>query len=198
MSTYRGHHGVSRYDGSTPDAWRAFTCGHCGHQVSGAVVALASENGITRWLWCPTCGEGSVETSNGVVHPGSTFGPSIQGLPPEVEAAYGEARSCMSAGAFTGSELLCRKILMHVGVDKGAAEGATFAEYLTHLEAAGFVTPPMKGWVDLIRQHGNLATHRLEVPSRERAEGTLMFTAELLRLTYEMDFMARQYAPQAT
>jgi hypothetical protein len=84
---------------------------------------------------------------------------------------------------------------MHVGVDKGAKEGESFAHYLTHLEKQGFVTPTMKPWVALIRSHGNEATHLLSPPSKERAEGTLMFTAELLRLTYEMDHLASRYAP---
>jgi hypothetical protein len=100
----------------------------------------------------------------------------------------------VAVSAFTASELICRKILMHVGVEKGAKEGLQFAEYLGHLEAAGYVTPPMKPWVDLIRRHGNQATHRLDPVTRDRAEGTLMFTAELLRLTYEMAHMAARYS----
>jgi hypothetical protein len=53
----------------------------------------------------------------------------------------------------------------------------------------------MKGWVGLIREHGNRATHRLEAPDQGRAESTLMFTAELLRLVYEMEHLARKYSP---
>ncbi len=86
---------------------------------------------------------------------------------------------------------------MHVAVDKGAKEGDTFGSYLTYLENQGYVTPPMKGWVDLIRQHGNKSTHRLESPDRKRAESTLMLTAELLRLIYEMQYMAMQYTPKS-
>ena len=53
----------------------------------------------------------------------------------------------------------------------------------------------MKGWVDVIRQHGNKATHELDEPDRNRAESTVMFTAELLRLTCEMEHLAKRYAP---
>lgn len=38
-----------------------------------------------------------------------------------------------------------------------------------------------------IKQHMSLTS-----PDQERAESTLMFTAELLRLIYEMDHMARR------
>src|SRR6187402_2241338 len=86
--------------------------------------------------------------------PGAAFGPSVEGLPPDVQTAYAEARSCMSVSAYTAAELICRKILMHKGVEKGAAEGETLASYLSHLEKSGYVTPPMKAWVDLIRRHG--------------------------------------------
>ena len=85
---------------------------------------------------------------------------------------------------------------MHVAVDKGAKEGENFEKYVAYLESSGFVTPPMKPWVDLIRQHGNKATHLLEDPDKTRAESTLMFTAELLRLVYEMEYMSKQYGPQ--
>jgi hypothetical protein len=80
-------------------------------------------------------------------------------------------------------------------VEKGAKEAETFAAYLTHLESQGFITPPMKGWVNLIRQHGNKSTHELAAPDKERAESTVMFTAELLRLTYEMEFLAKKFTP---
>ena len=99
----------------------------------------------------------------------------------------------MSVNAFTAAELICRTILMHVAVDKGAPEGESFAAYLAFLETHGYVTPPMKGWVDLIRMHGNASTHKLASPDKTRAESTTMFTAELLRLVYEMDFMAKKY-----
>lgn len=101
----------------------------------------------------------------------------------------------MSINAFTAAELICRKILMHVAVDKGAKEGEPFNAYLGALESQGYITPPMKKWVDLIRKHGNDSTHKLESPDKARAESTVMFTAELLRIIYEMDHMASTYVP---
>lgn len=84
---------------------------------------------------------------------------------------------------------------MHVAVDKGANEGETFASYIDHLQQQGYVTPPMESWVALIKQHGNLANHRLDPPDRKRTEGTLLFTTQLLRSVYEMGFIAAQFAP---
>jgi len=193
-ASYTGHRGVIRHDGSTDAAWKNFVCGHCGRPVGGAVIAESSD---ARWLWCPACGEPSVEDSSRRIHPAAAFGFPLEGLPPEVEAAYDEARRCMSAGAYTAAELVCRKLLMHVAVDKGATAGESFQFYLDYLESKGYITPPMKRWVDLVREHGNKATHELEAPDQKRAESTAMFTAELLRIVYEMEHKARRYQVEA-
>ncbi|HUG00625.1 MAG TPA: DUF4145 domain-containing protein [Longimicrobiales bacterium] len=120
---------------------------------------------------------------------------AVEGLPEDVAEAYDEARACFGVGGFTGCELVCRKILMHVAVEKGAKEGEPFQAYIDYLADQRYVTPPMRPWVDRIRAHGNLATHRLAKPEKARAESTLMFTGELLRLVYEMDYMSKLYAP---
>ena len=187
------HGGTTRYDGSTSEGWHDYVCGHCGTKVSGAVVASFNHRQVL-WLLCPSCERASVLAS-GAVFPGIMFGPDINGLPSIVKEAYDEARRCMSVNAFTASELLCRKILMHVAADKGAKEGDSFGSYLSHLEQQGYITPPMKKWVDLIRKHGNDATHKLEAPDKTRAESTVMLTAELLRVIYEMEHMASKYVP---
>ena len=197
-----GHRQVTTYDGSTGESWWPYTCGHCGNQVSGAVVASAIEsfhgNVAVRWLQCPHCHDGAVSTADGSVYPGTLFGPSLQGLPPETEGAYNEARMCFSINAFTATELMCRKILMHVAVDKGASEGATFASYIDHLQELGYITPPMEGWVTLIKTHGNRAAHDISPSTSERAKSTLLFTVQLLRSAYEMGFIAAQFAPPGT
>lgn len=192
---YKGHRLVSKHDGSNEESWYTYICGHCNTKVSGAVVCgyyEAREHPI-RWLLCPNCGDGSVLAKDDKIYPGVPFGPNIEGLSENVLEAYKEARNCMSVNAFTSCELICRKILMHVAVEKGAKEGESFINYLSYLEEKGFITPPMKSWVDLIRQHGNKATHLLEIPDKKRVESTIMFTAELLRLIYEMEYISKQY-----
>ena len=87
--------------------------------VSGAVVAFVAN---IWWLECSNCGRGSVRNGP-TISPGVSFGPQLQGLPPAVEAAYQQARRSMSVEAYTGAELVCRKILMHVAVEKGAKAG---------------------------------------------------------------------------
>ena len=112
--------------------------------------------------------------------------------------AFEEARQCLKVGAYSACEMMCRKMIMYIAVEKGAQERDTLQSYLDHLQAQGYyITAPMKGWTGLITKHGNKATHRLEAPDSQRAESTFMFTVELLRLTYEMESMAQRYAPSA-
>ena len=58
-------------------------------------------------------------------------------------------------------------------------EGKTFAHYVDFLEKKGYTAPNMKKSVDMIRTHGNKATHVLETADAHRAEGTVSFTAFL-------------------
>lgn len=190
-----GHRSWTKPDGSTTEAWSPYTCAYCGADVSGAVIAWChdGQGRIVRFLQCPKCFEGTINADPKGIHPGAAFGPVLQGLPADVESAYSEARRCLSVNATTAAEAMCRKILMHVAVDKGAKEGLTFVSYLDHLEQQGYITPPMRGWVKLIKDHGNESQHRLPAPDRARAEGTVTFTAQLLRIVYEMEYLAQQF-----
>jgi hypothetical protein len=188
---------------SNPLAYREMECGHCNRQVVAAVLvttneAAASEGGgETAWLRCPNCGQGSVLTPRFGLLPGSRSAANLGGLPAAVSRAYDEARSTASVNAWTATEMMCRKILMHIAVDKGAKGGDTFAAYLTFLQGAGYVSPVMNHWVDLIRKHGNEAVHELPEVTEERGRSTLIFTEQLLRMTYEMDALAHRFAPPA-
>jgi hypothetical protein len=190
------HSQVAKGDGTRHTDWQQYYCAHCNSQVSGAVIGEYSHSD-TKWLFCPNCLKGSTLVGVGIF-PSPKYGPPIEGLPTEVASAYDEVRRCMSVNAHVASELICRKILMHVSVDKGAKPGETFASYLDYLANQGYITPPIKVWADKIRQHGNEATHEINEITRQRAEGTVMFTAELLRLIYEMDHLRKKFDASST
>jgi len=185
---------------SDPRAWLDGTCGHCGRVVNAAVIAFTQDRPdmpSARWTRCTGCGEGSYVASNGHTFPGPRIGRDVEGLPDLVAEAYAEARDCAGVNAFTACEMTCRKILMHIAVDKGANErGITFKGFIDYLEQKNHVTPAMKPWVDVIRQHGNVAVHELPQADAKRALGTLTFTEHLLRNVYEMEHLARRFAPK--
>jgi Domain of unknown function (DUF4145) len=193
--SFNGHRSIHRHDGSTANSWHTFVCGNCSTKVTGAVISAYDKvDGPILWLLCPSCADGSVKCRNGVIYPISTEKPDLQGLPEDTEKAFTEAYGCFSIKAYTACELICRKILMHVAVDKGAKPGDTFEHFIDYLEAKGYVTPPMKPWVHRIRLNGNESTHELKSPDELRTKDTLLFTSELLRLIYEMDFLSKKYA----
>jgi len=176
-----------------------FLCGHCGNKGNGAVIAEYTKHspGI-RWVMCPTCSHGTVIDRNGITYPSPKFGDELQGLPKEVSNAYDEARNCMSVNAFSACTLLCRKLLMHVAVDKGDTEGKNFTEYIDYLKTSGYITSAMDDWVDKIREGGNDATHKIPPATEKIAKNILLFIIQLLRNVYEMKFIADQQMGQNT
>lgn len=114
----------------------------------------------------------------------------MSGLPNDVETAWMEARRSFGAGAYTASEVMCRKILMHVAVDKaGADEGKDFVTYVKALDDQGYVPTGMKHVVESIRSRGNVANHELPASTDEDATTTMVVTEHLLRSVYELPEM---------
>lgn len=160
-------------------------CGHCGSKVAGVVVAKHEEMAV-QWLACPGCYCGSV-ANDGDISPEPLLGEEVRGLKEPIKGAYEEARKSFSSASYTACELVCRKILMNVAVDKKAKEGEGFKEYVEYLTRHGHITVPMSSWAEKIKDHGNEATHKINPPDPKRAERTLQFTALLLRNVYETD-----------
>ena len=184
--------------GST-DYFIDYKCGHCGNKGNGAVVAIYPKTSPpVKWVMCPTCSHGSVIDRNGITYPAPKFGDELIGLPKDVLGAYEEARNCMSVNAYSACTLLCRKILMHVAVDKGDKEGRFFTDYIDYLKKTGYITKAMDDWVDKIREGGNDSTHKIPPASEGKAKNILLFTIQLLRNVYEMKYIADQQTGQNT
>ena len=190
---YGGHPFDNSHNASTKVS---YTCYFCEESVSGVVVRhyKNGDNGqLIHWLLCPNCSHGSVKDRDNNVYPILVTGEKISGLSGIVKKSYEEAKICFSVQAYTACELLCRKLLMHIAADKGAEEGKSFQYYIEYLQDKGYVSSPMKSWVDLIRQHGNISAHEIEEPNKQRAENTLTFTALLLKFIYEAEHFASKY-----
>lgn len=161
---------------------RQYVCGHCGSPLAsnrGLVAAEANDLRICHFCNRPTWfgPEGQV--------PGPPMGDVVGNLPADIEAIYREARLAAQAAAPTASVLVLRKLLMHLAVGHGAAEGESFVAYIDHLAAAGWVPPNGRPWVDRIRQQGNQATHEITLMSAADALLLLKFTGMLLKFMYE-------------
>ena len=108
-------------------------------------------------------------------------GRTVQNLPQQVGAVFGEARASLAAGAPTGTALLLRTLLMHVACHLGAPPGLNFVQYVDFLESNHHVPPSGKAWLDHIRKQGNLATHELVTISVVDAKELLEFVEMLLQ-----------------
>jgi hypothetical protein len=118
-------------------------------------------------------------------YPSPAFGNRVDSVPKEVADLYAEVRACTTANAFTAAVLACRKILMHIAVEKGDSAGKTFLEYIEYLSSKGFVPPNGEEWVDHIRQKGNEANHEIVLMSSEDAKDLITFIEMLLKFIYE-------------
>jgi hypothetical protein len=122
--------------------------------------------------------------------PGAAFGNMVDHLPEDLRQLYQETRNCMILPAYTSAVLTCRKILMHIAVDRGATVGQPFQAYVTYLITSNTIPPHFQTWVDAIRQRGNEANHEIVLMRQADAETLLSFTEMLLKLLYEFPHRA--------
>jgi hypothetical protein len=114
----------------------AFRCGFCGRDVASGVGFYTSATNVFVAI-CPMCNQPSyfdLHEDRKIQIPGHQPGGSVEHLPPPVESLYAEARAAMAANAPTVAVLGFRKLLMHIAVEKGAAAGDTFQNYVNYLE----------------------------------------------------------------
>ena len=166
----------------------SYECGYCGNKVASPVGwqqrYLATGHFVGQLRICPQCHGPTVFYSN-VQVPGVSYGSPVKHLPPEIAQLYEEARAASSANAPTAIVMCCRKILMHVAVDKGAKEGATFQDYVTYLDEKHYIPAGASVWVDKIRDWGNEANHEIKLKTGPDATKAVDFTEMLLKVVYE-------------
>lgn len=156
------------------DGWRATA-------VEGRMAVSAG------WVYiCPHCTNPTYFNRAGNQIPGEPFGAAVSGIDEKgIEELYDEARHAYSASCFTAVVLCCRKLLMHLAVNKGAGEGLPFVKYIDFLDAKHFVPPGARPWVDRIRKKGNEANHEIAIMTKPEAEEVLSLCEMLLKILYE-------------
>jgi hypothetical protein len=163
---------------------KSYTCGYCGNLVASITGLVHQQRQEFRIYVCPYCDDPTYFKHAQQI-PGVVPGEEVKAVPENVNRLYREARQCIAAGAFTGSVLLSRKLLMNIAVAQGANGGEPFIKYIEYLAANGYVPPKGNGWVDHIRTKGNEATHEIVAMSKEDAEELISFSEMLLKFIYE-------------
>jgi len=169
---------------------RSFTCGFCGAYVSSIRGVGLSVPGSAAGVYiCPNCNCATFFGPNNFQSPSPSLGKSVDHVPDDLNVLYEEARRSTSQNCYTGSVLLCRKILMHIAVAVGAAEGLNFIDYVKYLSDEGYVPPNGKQWVDHIRRKGNEANHEIVLMGQTDSNELLVFIGMLLKFIYEFPNM---------
>ena len=175
-----------------------FKCGYCSTNVApkeGYLTDQGSTVGTNPLVYiCSGCGRPTFihqETQT----PSPSLSAEVSKLEGEINTIYEEARQCTTVGAFTSAILTCRKIVMHVAVEKGAEKNLSFVQYVDHLKDKGWMPPNAHDWVDEIRKQGNEANHEIVIKTQADAEQVMGFVEMLLRFMYELPARVRRTAP---
>jgi hypothetical protein len=179
------------WQNASPVQTQSYTCSFCGNLVASALgfAGILVHNGLAGtggWIRiCPHCDSPTYFDPKSRQVPSAPPGGPVASVPKDVGDLYEEARRSAAANAPTAAVLVCRKILMHIGVEKGADPGKTFIQYIDHLQAQGYIHPDARGWVDYIRMRSNDANHDVTEFTAQDAAALIELTQMLLRLIYE-------------
>ena len=93
---------------------------------------------------------------------------------------------------YTSAVMLCRKLLMHIAVDKGADTEKRFLDYVNWLDEENYIPPNGKDWVDFIRKKGNDINHKIQIMKKADAEKLIVFVGMLMKFAYEFSSLDLQ------
>ena len=154
-----------------------------------------SNTGHVSIYICPNCFAPNYFDDNGVQAPGPPAGASLEALPDLVARVYDEARRVMTVRGEHAAAMLCRKLLMHVAVEKGAKKDQNFEFYVTYLVDEGFIPKASQDYAKHIKNLGNEATHQIRDFTRTEAEEMIAFLEMLCRSCYEYPAKLKAKAP---
>ena len=178
---------------------RRYVCAFCDSKVaSGAGYRAWDDNPsrannrvVSSIYICPDCANPTYFTNSTQV-PAPYFGNLVESMPEDMETLYKEARECISIRAYTAAVMLCRKLLMHIAVEKGDGEDKSFKEYVEYLDTNHYLPPGSKELAEQIRKQGNEANHKLESKTEEDAKQLIRFVEMLARFIYEIQSLLNE------
>ena len=146
----------------------SYKCGYCG-ETTGVKVGYYNDSKEGCIYICGGCNRPTFLEDRTRQTPAPILGNEVTHLPQIIDSLYQEARHCTQVESFTACVLVCRKILMHVAVEKQAPTNQSFLSYVEYLADNSYVPPDGKGWVDHIRTKSNEANHEIVLMSKDDA-----------------------------
>lgn len=173
--------------------YRNFDCGHCGRSTNGRVLCSeTNEEDETTVYWCQCSCEKRLPTVlvsiDGIERQFPEYARFHAGKnwPAELERLYEEASRSFTAGAYTSTTMVARKILMVCACSEGAAEGLSFVKYVDYILDNVLPLPKAKSSIDSIRTIGNDANHSVAFVSRDDAIRAMSIVTYLLNSVYSL------------
>lgn len=175
-----------------------FTCGYCqSHNSSDKGLLLVEtlsdeyeqDGGVYICSHCkmPTFIWQDIQV------PGVKTGNPISEVSDELKDIYDEARSSYAVGAYTGTVLLCQKILMNICVELGAEPGLQFAEYVTFLDENHFITSKIRSWVNRVKYEDAENSHEIVIKNKQRAGDLIKFCEMIIKTNFEYPNLLQGY-----
>lgn len=184
-----------------PESWRDpakiasrnWLCSYCGKRTwsdrgyfYGRLVPPKKNVNVSCIAICSECGFPTFFAEDGSSHPGAPPGETVHGIPDDIGLIYEEARRSLGVGAYNGTAMLCRAIVVNIAITEGAPDGWPFSKYLEHLAIEGMLPRKAKPWVSRIRRSDALRDGgKLPHIERQQATDLLTFVEFLLRFNYE-------------
>ncbi len=177
---------------------KKYKCAYC-HTLVASVIGYLGTSIRGRHVHhkhiyiCPHCDHPTYFYQNQQT-PFTNFGEPVKSLPDKVEKLYNEARKCTGCSSYTAAVMVCRKLLMHIVVEKGGDENKEFTYYVDWLQDNGYIPPDGKSWLDRVRTKGNEANHEIMLMAKKDAEELITFLAMLMKFIYEFPSLSTKQA----
>lgn len=173
--------------------YQSYNCGHCGRSTSGRVVCSETNDRNERvTLWCHCSCEKRLPTLISTVDgterqfPGQAPFQAGEKWPDELVRLYHEASLAFTAGAYTSTTMVARKILMVCACKEGADEGLPFVKYVDYIIDNVLPMPRAKKSIDAIRTIGNDANHSVSFVELDDALRAMQIITYLLTSVYSL------------
>ena len=161
-----------------------YICGHCGANICVSKGPTHTPGGYYLPK-CYKCNLPTILTIDNKRYPPSGFPTTVKGLPEGIGKVYKEIKDCLVIGAWTATNMLARKLLMNVAVDKGAEENKAFTYYVSWMDKSEWNTTGLKLGLARIKNKGNEANHEIKEVTIEDVKEIFELLTMFLRLVYE-------------
>lgn len=183
-------------------------CKYCDAKVNIEHVADyvdASEEGVWRYTFgkCPVCSapflmiQGNYGGDDDWEAPDQLY-PDINmalgaAVPSDLRKVFDEARKCLRAGAYTASNMMCRKAMEGLVWVK-EVKRPNLLQGLAKLRDDRVIDDRLYRWANLLRIVGNDAAHDIQVSAtKQDAVDALAFTAALLEYVFTFEQRFEQF-----